>query len=133
MTKKNTTPVTPVKTPVDAATVEYIRVLNNVADAANDTTQKEWLTPEFISMTSSMMVNLITAATVVGWIDMNSAQELTKAITAIVAAVGAISVNGAILWRYLAGRQAVKTEAIQAQYKYMESIAVERMRANSGW
>lgn len=126
MTKK---PATAVK-PAGDALREELRVLQS-ADTAN--TDSNWITPEFISMVSTVAVNLVTAATIVGWVDVNSAQELTKAVVAISTAAGAISVNGLIVWKYLAGREVVKKEAIRAKYQYMESVAVERLRANSGW
>lgn len=130
MTKKIST--TSVKTPVDADVVrEELRVLRSAVSETE--TPKEWITPEFVSMLSSVAVNLVTAATVLGWIDVGSAQEITKAVTAVVAAVGTISVNGLIVWRYLAGREAVKREAIQAKYRYASDVAVERIRANTGW
>jgi hypothetical protein len=108
---------------------EHLRVLNDVADEA--TAQKDWVTPEFIAMVTSVIVNLVTAAAVVGWVDATSAQELTKSIAAVGAAVGALWANAAILWKYIAGRQAVKSEAIKAKYHYMEAVAVERMRAHT--
>jgi hypothetical protein len=118
------------KQPVESLRAE-LRVLNNAAtDVADD---KDWITPEFVSMVSSVAVNLITAATVVGWLDANNAQEVTKAITALIAAASTISVNGFIVWKYLGGREAVKKEAIQAQYRYAETLLVERMRADSAY
>jgi hypothetical protein len=125
MTKK----AAPVKTSVDAAR-EELRVLQS---AENTAPENNWITPEFISMVSTVAVNLITAATIVGWVDVNSAQELTKAVTLITTAAGTISVNGLVVWKYLAGREAVKKESIRAKYQYMEAVAVERFRANSGW
>jgi hypothetical protein len=111
---------------VEAPVVEALRVFGA---ADENGTVKEWVTPEFVSLVGTVAVNLITAATVVGWLDGNSAQELTKAATAILTAVGTISVNGFIVWKYLAGRAAVKTEQISAQYRYAEAIAIERMHA----
>jgi len=118
------------KQPVDALRAE-LRVLNNAATDVVD--NKNWVTPEFVSMVSSVAINLITAATVVGWLDSNNAQEVTKAVTALIAAAGTISVNGFIVWKYLGGREAVKKEAIQAQYRYAETLLVERMRADSAY
>jgi hypothetical protein len=126
MTKKNLP--APSVTPVSTLR-EELRVL-----AGEDgQTQKEWITPEFISMVSSVAINLITAATVVGWVDSASAQELTKAVTAIATAAGVLGANALIVWKYLAARQAVKTEAVRARYRYMEAVAVERLSSNSGW
>jgi hypothetical protein len=115
--------------PVDTKVVEELRVF---AAADENGAVKEWLTPEFMSLVGTVTINLITAATVVGWLDGNSAQELTKATTAILTAVSVISVNGLVVWKYLAGRTAVKTEQISAQYRYAEAIAIERMIAARG-
>lgn len=129
MTKKTTT-VTE-KTPVSSVVAE-LRMLNADAAAAQ-VSKNDWITPEFVSMVSTVAVNLITAATVIGWLDANSAQEVTRALTAVITAVGTISVNGLIVWRYLGGRAATKTEAIHAQYRYMETIATEHMRESRSW
>jgi 5,10-methylene-tetrahydrofolate dehydrogenase/methenyl tetrahydrofolate cyclohydrolase len=118
------------KRPVDTLR-EEMRVLNAVASEGVE--QKEWITPELISMISSVAVNLVTAATVVGWLDATSAQEVTKAVSAVVAAVGTISVNAVIVWKYLSGRESVKKEAIQAQYRYAEAVLAERMSASRGY
>jgi hypothetical protein len=127
MTKKNAVTA---KVANAAAVREELRVLQG---AETPDKENNWLTPEFVSMVSTVAVNLVTAATVVGWVDVNSAQELTKAVTTIIAAAGTISVNGLVVWKYLAGREAVKKESLRAKYQYMEAVAVERFRANSGW
>ena len=107
---------------------EELRVLNSaVGDGAS---LQDWITPEFISMTTTVVVNLIAAATLVGWIDASQAQEISKSVTAIVAALGTVVANSLVVWKYLAGRAEVKAQQIDAQYRYMESIAVERMRAD---
>lgn len=134
MTKKTTTAaanVTPAPVSTVAALREELRVLSAAAD--DTVPQKEWITPEFISMVTSVGINLVTAASVVGWVDAHAAQELTKAVTALGVAIGALSANAAIIWRYLAGRQAVKVEAMRMKYQYMETVAIERMRSNAGW
>lgn len=86
----------------------------------------EWTSNEFISLAGTVAVNLITAATVVGWVDATQAQELTKAVTAIAAAVSVISVNGLVMWKYLGGKQEVQVQKIVAQYRYAEVVAVEQ-------
>jgi hypothetical protein len=112
--------------PVDTKVVEELRVFSTPDENG---AVKEWLTPEFVSLVGTVTVNLITAATVVGLLDGASAQELTKASTAIIAAVSTISVNGLVVWKYLTVRAAVKTEQIAGQFRYAETIAIERMRA----
>jgi hypothetical protein len=113
--------------PFETAVAE-MRVLNAVA--AENTATTKWITPELISMVSSVAVNLITAATVVGWLDATDAQEITKAVSAVIAGVGTISVNALIVWKYLSGREEVEKEVVHAQYRYAETALVERMRAN---
>lgn len=112
--------------PFEAAVAE-MRVLNAVA--SENTPATKWITPELISMVSSVAVNLVTAATVVGWLDATDAQEITKAVSAVIAGVGTISVNALIVWKYLSGREEVEKEVVHAQYRYAETVMVERMRA----
>ena len=59
----------------------------------------------------------------------SGAQEIAKAVTGIVTAIGTVSVNGLIVWKFLAGRQETQTLKLEAQYRYMETLAVERLRA----
>lgn len=116
------------KAAVETKVVEELRVM---AAADTNSTSKELLTPEFISMVGTVVVNLATAATLLGWIDAASAQELTRATTTILTAVGTISVNGLVVWRYLASRSQVKVAQINAQYKYAEAVyAVEHLNAS---
>lgn len=116
---KKLTPVVSVDAPVAA-----VRLMESAIPEKND-----WTSNEFISLAGTVAVNLITAATVVGWVDATQAQELTKAVTAIVAAVSVISVNGVVVWKYLGGKQEVQVQKIQAQYRYAEVVAVEQVRA----
>lgn len=106
---------------------EELRVLNTAV--SDNTVSQDWLTPEFISMASTVLVNVLAAATLVGWIDATQAAALSKAITAIVAALGTVLANALIVWKYLAGRAEVKSQQIDAQFRYMESIAIEKLRA----
>lgn len=107
---------------------EELRVLNSAA--TDNATKQDWITPEFISMTTAVVVNLITAATLIGWVEAHHAQELVNAATAVIAGLGAVSANALIVWKYLTSRAEVKSQQIDAQYRYMESIAIERMRAD---
>lgn len=113
--------------PVDTLTSAELRVLNNT-DVGD---KSEWVTPEFVSLVGTVAVNLLTAATVLGWLDTQSAQEVTKAVTTIITAIGAISVNGIVVWKYLAGRAQVKSEQIVAQYRYAEAIGTARIDAEA--
>lgn len=107
--------------------VEEVRML----DSADNAGSGLWITPEFLSLLATVAVNLVTAATVVGWIDATQAQELAKAVSAIIAAVSVISVNGLVVWKYLAGRNELQAQKIQAQYRYLEVVASERIHAEA--
>lgn len=120
-------PVSSVNT-LDSVVAE-MRVLNAAAATSNNA---EWLTPELVAMVGSVAANLITAAAVVGLLDASSAQEIIKATSAVIAAVGTISVNAVIVWKYLSGRAEIKKEVVQAQYRYAELALVERVQAASG-
>ena len=113
--------------PVDTVTAAELRVLSNT-DASS---KSEWVTPEFVSLVGTVAVNLLTAATVLGWLDTQSAQEITKAVTTIITAIGAISVNGIVVWKYLAGRAQVKSDQIVAQYRYAETVGAARIDAET--
>lgn len=106
------------------APVAAVRML----DTATGET-KDWTSTEFVSLVGTVAVNLLTAATVVGWVDASQAQELTKAVTTIITAVGTISVNGLVVWKYLAGKHDVQVQKIQAQLRYAEFVTAEKLRA----
>jgi hypothetical protein len=109
---------------LNALPVEEMRML----ESADNAVSVQWITPEFLSLLATVAVNLVTAATVVGWIDATQAQELAKAVSAIIAAVSVISVNGLVVWKYLAGRNELQSQKIQAQYRYLEVVASERIQ-----
>lgn len=107
---------------------EELRVLNAAADDANvDTTN--WLTPEFWTMVTVAGTNLIAVGVLIGWVDSTQAEVLTKAITAIVGATQIVVLNSALVWKYLASRTELRAHMIDARYRYMEAVAVEKMRA----
>jgi hypothetical protein len=106
--------------------IAAVRMLDTAAGES-----KDWTSTEFVSLAGTVAVNLITAATVVGWVDATQAQELTKAVTTMITAVGVIVVNGLIVWKYLAGKQEVQVQKIQAQLRYAEFVAREQILASS--
>ena len=108
------------------APVAAVRMLETAATGPND-----WISPEFVSLAGTVAINLVTAAVIVGWMDASQAQELTKAITTIIGAVAALSVNGMIVWKYLAGKHDVQVQKIQAQLRYAEFVARENVLANT--
>jgi len=112
---------------VDAQTA-MLRQLDS--PIAGPTAEPEnWFTPEFVSMVGTVVVNLLTAATIVGWVDANSAREISGALTGMIAAVGALTVNGLVVWKFLASRSGVKSAAVTARYQYMASVESNRMMA----
>ena len=110
---------------------EELRVLSAASSDPVDPSNGSWVTPEFISMVSTVTVNLLTAATLVGWVDANSAQELTKAVTGIVTALGAVSINGMVVWKYLSARQNVQIAKLSAQYGYAAAVTTQRIVAET--
>jgi hypothetical protein len=107
---------------------EELRVLNAVADDAN-VDDGNWLTPEFWTMAIGAVTNLIAVGVLIGWVDQSQAESLTKAVTAIVGAAQIVVLNTALIWKYIAGRTEVKAHMIDARYRFMEAVAVEKMRA----
>ena len=107
---------------------EELRVLNAAADDANVDTNN-WLTPEFWTMVTVAGTNIIAVGVLIGWVDSTQAEVLTKAITAIAGATQIIVLNSALVWKYLASRTELRAQVIDARYRYMEAVAVEKMRA----
>lgn len=127
MTKLSNDRVAAMTEALDALPVAEVRML----DSADNAVSGQWITPEFLSLLTTVAVNLVTAATVIGWIDATQAQELAKAVSAIIAAVSAISINGLVVWKYLAARTELQSQKIQAQYRYLEVVASERIHAEA--
>lgn len=107
---------------------EELRVLNSAADDVNVQTDG-WFTPEFWTMAIGAVTNLIAVGVLVGWVDQSQAETLTKTVTAIVGATQIVVLNSALIWKYLAGRTEIKAQMIDARFRYMEAVAVEKMRA----
>lgn len=104
-----------------------MRVLNELTDKTADTTT--WLTPAFWTMATAAVTNLVTVAVLIGWVDAANAEGITKATTAVLAAAQVIVVNTALVWKYIAGQNALQAQKIQAQRQYLETVAIERLRA----
>lgn len=108
---------------------EELRVLNSAADDANVDTGN-WLTPEFWTMAIGAGSNLIAVAVLVGWVDSSQAETLVKAVTAVVGATQIVVLNSALIWKYIATRTELRAQIIDARYRYMEAVAVEKMRSD---
>ena len=107
---------------------EELRVLNASADDAN-VEIGNWLTPEFWTMAIGALSNLVAVAVLIGWVDQSQAETLTKAITAIVGATQIVVLNSVLIWKYISGRTELRAQMIDARYRYMEAVAVEKLRA----
>lgn len=112
---------------------EDIRVLGeNFGDV---TTKQNWLSPEFVTLASTVLTNVVAVLVLVGWVDATGAAALTKAIIACVGAVQTILVNSALIWRFLAGRSAEKIKTAEMKIEYLKAVQAERVRAeySSRW
>ena len=107
---------------------EELRLLNEAVDDAN-VDSGSWFTPEFWTMAVGALSNLVAVAVLIGWVDQSQAETLTKAITAIIGATQIVVLNSALIWKYLAGRTELRAQMIDARYRYMEAVAVEKLRA----
>jgi hypothetical protein len=106
-----------------------LRELGQAADEVVPSGSSDWFTPEFWTMVISAVTNLMAVAVVLGWISTSDAESLTKAVTALLGAAQVIAVNTVLVWKFIAARVAVKEAIIDARFRYMEAIAVERIRA----
>jgi uncharacterized membrane protein len=105
-----------------------LRELSASADDAAPKNSNDWFTPEFWTMVASAVTNLVAVGVVLGWINNSDAESLTKAVTSLLGAAQVIIVNAAIAWRFIAARTAVKRTMIDARFRYMEAVAVARIR-----
>lgn len=117
------------KKPIDTVR-EELRVLNSAADDAGTLNLLNWLTPEFWTMAIGAIGNLVTVGVLLGWVSQSQAEDLTKAITALIGASQVIVLNTVLIWKYLTGRQELRAQMIDARYRYMEAVAVEKLRAD---
>jgi hypothetical protein len=121
---------TKVKKSVDTVR-EELRVLNAAADDVAPASGDSWITPEFWAMAVGAITNLVAVGVLVGWVDSSQAETLTKSLTAVIGATQIIVLNSALVWKYISGRVTVRERMIDARYRYMETLAVEKMRADS--
>jgi hypothetical protein len=112
---------------------EELRVLNSAADDVAPANGDSWITPEFWAMAVGAVTNLVAVGVLVGWVDSSQAETLTKSLTAVIGATQIVVLNSALIWKYISGRVAVRERMIDARYRYMEAIAVEKLRADSSF
>lgn len=112
-------------------TREELRVLHNEVEASAEN-ENSWVKNEFWTMAAGAVANIVAVAVLLGWVDRLQADALIAAITAIIGASEVIVVNSALVWKYLSSRTELKAQMIDARYRYMESLAVERLRMEVG-
>lgn len=108
---------------------EELRELGAAADDVAPSGSSDWFTPEFWTMVVSAITNLVAVGVVLGWVSATDAAEINKSLAALIGAAQVLVVNAAIVWKYISARVAVREAMIDARYRYMEAIAVERIRA----
>lgn len=117
--------------PVDTVR-EDIRVLGeNFGDAGST----NWFSPEFLTLATTVLSNVVGVLVLVGWVDATQAADLTKAVVALVGAVQAILVNSVLVWKYLSGRAEEKIKRAEMRIEYLRAVQTERVRAeyNNRW
>lgn len=119
-----------VKKPVKTQ-VEELKILTDFLGFNNDekSTVENWFTPELISTVTTMVANVLGVLVFMGWLNVADVEVLTKAVTALVGGVSVIVVNSVLIWKFVAGRFAVKRQVLEMKYRYAETVVVERMRA----
>lgn len=121
-----------VKKPVERQTAE-LRVLTDFFsgflgssdEAAND----KWVTPELVTTATTAISNLMAVLVLLGWLSSADVETLTKAVVALVGAGEVIVVNSVLVWKFVASRLASKNRVLEMKYRYVEALAVEKMRA----
>lgn len=107
---------------------EELRVLNSAADDLQNPAILNWLTPEFWSMATTAVTNLVAVAVLIGWVSSTNADSVVQALTALIGATEALVLNGALVWKYLSSRTQLREQLLSARLQYMETLAIERMR-----
>lgn len=121
--------MTTMKKPVSAP-VEELRILTDFFGADEKAIVTKWLTPELATTVVTTVSNLLAVLALVGWLSSSEVETLTKAIAALVGASEVIVVNSILIWKFISGRLALKSQLLQMKYHYVEAVAVERMRAS---
>lgn len=117
------------RVPVSQTIREDIKMLAQDADAA--VSVPDVSKSEFWTMLGGVLTNLVTVAVLIGWLDSTNAETVTRAVTAVLAASEALIVNGLLVWKYLAGRATLRAQLVDSRYRYLETVAIERMRLES--
>lgn len=109
---------------------DELRMLNETAATDKEFAgMLDWFTPDFWTTAGTAVTNIVAVAAVLGWIDRSHVEGLTQAVVALVGAAQVIVMNSLLVWKYLSGRQELRSQVVDAKFRYMESIAVEKLRA----
>lgn len=121
-----------VKKPVERQTAE-LRVLTDFFTSflgSNNTgADEKWVTPEFVTTTTTVLTNLMAVLVLLGWLSSTDVETLTKAVVALISAGEVIVVNSVLIWKFVASRLATKNRVLEMKYQYAEALAIEQMRA----
>lgn len=99
---------------------EELRTFDEVLADTTVVNLDKWFTPEFWTMAATAVTNIIAVLALIGWLDRENVESLTKAITAIIAASQVIAVNALLVWKYISSKQAVKTQVVAAKLRLAE-------------
>lgn len=88
----------------------------------------KWLTPEFWTMAVASVGNIVAVLALIGWLDHTQVETVTKALTALISASQVILVNGVLVWKYLSGRQEVRSQVVRARLRMAEEVMVARLQ-----
>lgn len=108
---------------------DELRELNAAANDVAGVNVNDWSTPEFWATATTVMTNLVAVGVLFGWVRGAEAEALTTTLTALVGATSVLVTNGFMVWKFIASRTAVKESMIDARFRYMEAVAVEKLRA----
>lgn len=107
---------------------EELRTFGDAVEGTVFEGADKWLTPEFWTMVTTSAGNVIAVMALLGWLDHAQVETVTKAITALIGASQVILINGLLVWKYLAGRQAVRQQIIAAKIRMAEDATYARLR-----
>jgi cellulase/cellobiase CelA1 len=109
---------------------EDLRVLHNEVEA--DVNNNSWLSSEFWTMAVGAVANIVAVGVLLGWVDRVQADAMVQALTAVIGATQVIVVNSALIWKYIASKTELRAQMLDMRYRYMESVAIERIRMEVG-
>ena len=95
-----------------------------------DANVSAFVTPELVTTVTTAVSNLLAVLVLIGWMSSTDVETLTKAVTALVGASEVIVVNSVLIWKFIASRMTLKKQLITMKYQYVESVAVEKVRAS---